>query len=72
MWVYCQDHILGDQETQGSHVRVHFDPRLKSSQRPHSGLLMQILRAGTIEFAEYAEPIVAPFFVAKHGGSRNV
>ena len=48
---------------------VHFDPQLKSCQRLCLVLLMQVVRAGMIEFADYAEPSVAPFSVAKDDGS---
>ena len=53
-------------------MRPNFDPRLKSGQRLFLGLLMQMVRAGMIEFAETAEPSVAPFFIAEHDGSGKV
>ena len=55
MLVHWQDHILCGHESQGTRVRVHFDPRLKSPQRLCLRLLMQMVRAGKNEFADYAE-----------------
>ena len=52
----CAHHILPGHESQGTTVRPHSDPRLKSSQRLHLGSLMQTVRAGVIEFADHAEP----------------
>ena len=72
MWVIGRITFLRGHESQGSTARPDVELRLNSSQRLYLRLLMQVVRAGMIEFAHHAEPSVAPFLVVKGDGSGKV